>query len=305
MAVRENFLAFFGHIAIDVTMRVDFLPTHGTVGVNRMEENFGGTAGNFAMVAARLGAPFQLFSAVSSRTHNEYMSFLSSIGVDVSHIAIDNSEHGPIGYAVTTGKDQLYYFYQGPMNTPLTDRMENLKMDYDYVHFGTGLPLDFIRISQANKGLRYVFDPGQEITYRYNKENLQPLLDNSSLVMFNEAEEEMAAKILGISKSDLRARCGNLIVTRGSRGVTFYRENETLEFGTIHVENPYDTIGAGDAFRAGMYFAIHRGMDMADGIVTGSIVAAEAIKKPIKDYSMTVDRLMEIYEEQRERLILK
>lgn len=289
---------------MDVTMQVDFLPARGSVGVNKMVENFGGTAGNFAMVAQRLGVPFDLYSAISSRTHSAYISFLSGIGVDLSHLVVDREDLGPIGYAVTTGKDQIYYFYQGPMEHPLYEKLNLRSLDYSFVHFGTGLPSDFIKLSKLAPNSRIVFDPGQEISYRYRKEDLDPMLRMSYIAILNEVEEEKAASLMGIETPGLQGLCTHLIVTRGSAGSSYYHGGERRDFGALKVENPYDTIGAGDAFRAGMYLALEQGMSMEDSIVMGTIVSSEAIKKPFKDYSGNRGDVMEIFEKERDNIIL-
>lgn len=301
----EKFLAIFGHVVMDVTIRVDKLPTHGTVGVNDMEDNFGGTAGNFAMVAASLSVPFDLYSAVSRKTHADYLSFLSRKGVDLSHLIIDEEKMGPIGYAVTTAEDQIYYFYQGPMEDSIYERMQPGTLKYRYVHFGTGLPADHLRFAEHAKNSRIVFDPGQEISYRYNREQLSELLDLAHIVIFNKDEEEIASSILGINKSDLTSRCRNLIVTNGKDGSEYRSEGRVIRFGALHLGTPYGTIGAGDTFRAGMYFALHRGMTIEDAMVMGSITAGHAIMKPIRDFSLSSEQLMDLFEKYGDQIPLK
>lgn len=303
--MQDDFLALFGHVVIDVTMRVDRLPTSGTVGVNRMEQNYGGTAGNLAMVAARLGLPFHLYSAVSLKTHSQYLKFLEEINVDTSHIFVDREDMGPIGYAVTTGQEQIFYFYQGPMESSLYDRLKPKSLNYQYVHFGTGLPADFMKFSKLAGESRIVFDPGQEIAYRYDANNLAPLLEMSHLTILNQSEYEKAASILDVTEGKLRERCRNLIVTRGKGGSTLFRNGETLNFPSLPVDNPYDTIGAGDSYRAGLYFGLKMGKTLEESMVIGTVTSSEALKKPIRDFSLSGDRILEIYEENREDLIPK
>ncbi len=303
--MHNNFLALFGHVVIDVTMRVDRLPTSGTVGVNRMEQNYGGTAGNFAMVGARLGLPFHLYSAVALKTHSQYLKFLEEIGADTSHLLVDKDDMGPIGYAVTTGQEQIFYFYQGPMESSLYDRMKLKSLDYQYVHFGTGLPEDFMKFSKLAGNSRIVFDPGQEIAYRYDAKNLEPLLEMAHLTILNQSEFEKALEILSINADELRERCSNLIVTRGAEGSVLYRGGEILTYPSLPVENPYDTIGAGDSFRAGLYFGLKQGKPMEESMILGTVTSSEAIRNPMKDFSLNGDQILEIYEMNRDRLTPK
>lgn len=295
--MQEDFLAIFGHVAIDVTMRVDHFPTHGSVGVDKYQENYGGTAGNFALVASRLGYPFHVYSAVSGRTHAQYLKILSGRGVDTSHIVVDNSDYGPIGYAVSTGEEQIYYFYQGPMKDPLYERIEFGGAKYRYVHFGTGLPEDFIRIGKNLRGSKVVFDPGQEIGYRYDSENLRQMLEISEMAIMNEAESNTAAKILGTDPEELVSMCPSFIITKGKDGSQYFHRGDSMRFGSLAVRKPYDTIGAGDAFRAGIYFGLERRMDLPDSIIMGTIVASEAIKHPFVDFALSPETLIELFDQ--------
>lgn len=303
--MHNNFLAFFGHVVMDVTMHVNFLPTHGSVGINNMEDNYGGTAGNFAMVASSIGVPFDLFSSVSRRTHADYLSFLAGKGIDLSHVYIDEEKMGPIGYAVTTAEDQIYYFYQGPMEDSLYDKVKQTTLDYRYIHFATGLPSDYLRFAEHGINSRIVFDPGQELAYRYDRDQLSKFLDMAHLTILNESEEELAASMLGIDASGLSARCRNLIVTRGKEGSEYMSDGETLRFGALNLGTPHSTIGAGDTFRAGLYFALYKGMAMEDAIIMGTITAGLAIQKPIRDFSADQEKLMALYNEYRDTIILK
>lgn len=303
--VPDNFLAVFGHVVIDVTMRVDFLPTSGSVGVNSMEDNYGGTAGNFAMVASSLGLPFHLYSAVSSKTHSDYISFLRKRGADTSHLVIDNVRMGPIGYAVTSGDEQIFYFYQGPMEDSLYDRIKPESLDYNYIHFGTGLPDDYLKFAEKAGNSSIVFDPGQELGYRYDKESLSRLIDLSHIVFFNESEEKKAASMLGITREELTSRCENLIVTRGKRGALLRSGGEEHHFASLNVGKPYDTIGAGDTFRAGFYYGLHSGMSMKESMVVGTVTAGYAILSPIRKFSMNGKELVELYNKYRDSIMLK
>ena len=290
----KNFLALFGHVAIDVTMNVDFFPTKGSVAINRLKESFGGTAGNLAMIGARLGFPFHLFSAISGKSHDKYIKFLNEIGADTSHLFIDQEDLGPIGYAASNGEDQIYYFYQGPMNKPLEGRISLDPKGYQYVHFGTGLPSDYISISRKCAGSKIVFDPGQEINYRYDNETLCKMLEIASLTILNESESAKAEEIIGVEHGKLASHCRELIVTRGVKGSTYYHDGESQNFPAREVLNPYETIGAGDAFRAGMYLALWKNLCMEKAIELASIVSAEAISASFSDFGKTGDQMLKL-----------
>ncbi|MCL6091093.1 MAG: carbohydrate kinase family protein, partial [Candidatus Thermoplasmatota archaeon] len=302
--MQGNFLAFFGHLNIDVTMRVKQLPRSGSADIINFGENFGGTAGNFAIIASRLGVPFSLYSAVSKKTHDKYLEYLSQIGVDTSHIIVDNEDYGPVCYAVTTGKEQIYYIYQGPMGKPFSIGITSNGMDYEYIHLGTGPPDYFLEIGKKNASSKIVFDPGQELNYRYSPAQLGEFLKISYTTILNENEEQKASQLLGIKVSDLPDLCKNLIITRGSEGVDLYMEGNKRSFRTLKVDNPYDTLGAGDSFRAGLYLGLSMKMGLDEGIKLGIVVAAEAIKNPLISFKLGYTEIMAIYGAEREKLVI-
>ncbi len=302
--MQGNFLAFFGHLNIDVTMRVKQLPRSGSADIINFGENFGGTAGNFAIIASRLGVPFSLYSAVSKKTHDKYLEYLSQIGVDTSHIIVDNEDYGPVCYAVTTGKEQIYYIYQGPMGKPFSTGITSNGMDYEYIHLGTGPPDYFLEIGKKNASSKIVFDPGQELNYRYSPAQLGEFLKISYTTILNENEEQKASQLLGIKVSDLPDLCKNLIITRGSEGVDLYMEGNKRSFRTLKVDNPYDTLGAGDSFRAGLYLGLSMKMGLDEGIKLGIVVAAEAIKNPLISFKLGYTEIMAIYGAEREKLVI-
>ena len=75
-------LAFFGHVNIDVVLVTPDLHRQGSSEVTAVREEFGGTAGNFAIVASRIGVSFDLYGAISRSTHARYIEFLKSLGID-------------------------------------------------------------------------------------------------------------------------------------------------------------------------------------------------------------------------------
>ena len=100
----SKFLAYAGHINVDVVMSVDKLTDDITNSVSSVEEQFGGTAGNFAIVASKLGYPFRIYSTVSRKSHDSYIHYLKGLKINLDGITIKENGYGPICYAVNDGK---------------------------------------------------------------------------------------------------------------------------------------------------------------------------------------------------------
>ena len=300
--MEENFLAFFGHLNIDVVMRVPSLPCRGSVNIQRHEENYGGTAGNFSVVASSLGVPFHLYSAVSQNSHGKFLEFLDSRNIDTEHIHI-SGDYGPICYSATDGKDQVYYIYQGPMDEPFSKAVFKDDSEYRWIHLGTGPQDDYINVAENIKGKK-VFDPGQEISYRYSRDDIIRMASASSLWILNEHELSVASKILGVPEGQVIDMTPETIVTRGASGSTLYGPNGRTEIKSRKSKVVFDTIGAGDAYRAGFYLGIYRGLDTAHSCAVGSIVSGLAVQKPLREFNYTASDIFDIFHSEAEDLII-
>ena len=81
-------------------------------------------------------------------------------------------------------------------------------------------------------------------------------------------------------------------------------EGNKRSFRTLKVDNPYDTLGAGDSFRAGLYLGLSMKMGLDEGIRLGIVVAAEAIKNPLISFKLGYTEIMAIYGAEREKLVI-
>lgn len=299
----EKFLAFFGHVNIDVKIRVTDVSIPGSQNAENVEELFGGTAGNFAMVAAKLKVPFDLYSSVSSRTHGRYLDHLRSLGVDTSHIDIEDDTSGPICYIITDGENQRAFMHQGPIEGWKASVGFN-GGDYQHINLGTGLPNEYMKIAGETERKKIVFDPGQELSYRYGDESTMFMVKHSNMLIVNSDEFQILKKRLEKFRESPKSILENFIVTKGSEGSEVHRNNEITKVRSLEVPEIHDTVGAGDAFRAGLYFGLYNNYELTDAVIFGTITAAEAIRKPITEFSMTPDQIMEGFERNRERLLM-
>src|SRR5881397_3160646 len=79
----RNFLGAFGHVAMDYIVSLRRLPTPNTsIEILDRERYFGGTAGNLARAAARLGVKVSLASFVGADFPADYRDALKKDGVD-------------------------------------------------------------------------------------------------------------------------------------------------------------------------------------------------------------------------------
>ena len=302
--MKKRFLAFFGHFNIDVTMRVPFLPSNGSVNVISENEAFGGTAGNFSIVAAHLGIPFIPVSAVSRRSHSDFLQFLKELKVDLTDIVVREDSFGPVCYSVSDGNEQVYYVNQGPMSIPFTSELSDDWSSFQYLHFGTGPPEDYLNVLKNSQGSIKVFDPGQEISYRYTNKIIMDFIKSSDITFLNLHELEKIISITGVEREELFSLGKVFIITKGTEGVEVHSRSRITQVRPRKVLDIYDTLGAGDAFRAGFYMGLKENLGYSDAAVIGSIVASEAIKRPIPKFNLVHDDIIRIFENEKDDLIL-
>jgi len=243
---------------------VSKIPTSGTVPVKRVEVKPGGTAGNIARIAGILGVKTTLISKISKDFPAEYKKLMEDVGVDTDFEISD--EYGPICYIVESDEDSLAFMYQGPMDSPGKLR----RIDSEYVHFATGNPDWILNLMKMASGFK-VFDPGQELSYRWSPDRLEEASRIADLVIVNESENSILE----------RYRFKEKIVTLGERGCLY--NGEVIEgFRTKAIS----TVGAGDAFRAGLYYGLSLGYDLSDACKCGNMVAAIYISGDIHKLSI-------------------
>ena len=298
----DKFLSFFGHVNIDVKIKVENVDIPGSQKAETVEELFGGTAGNFAMIAGKIDVPFDLYSAVSPTTHSRYLKYLEDNGIDTSNIHMED-ESGPICYIITDRDKQRAFMHQGPMETwKASEGFDGRR--YQFINLGTGPSAEYMKIAGNSRKESVVFDPGQELSYNYDDESTNFMVKKSSLIMLNEDEFSTMRERLEKYGGTPDSVSEKFIVTQGSKGVEFHRSGELIKFNILKARTIYDTVGAGDAFRAGLYFGLHNNFEIEDSIIFGIIVSSAAIQKPIPEFSMNADQLMDKYEKNR-NVILK
>ena len=285
----KKFLAYLGHINIDIIFRVPKLVSSGSVPIEEERKVYGGTLGNFALIASKLGLDFDPYAAVSSGTHAGYLELLKSRGLNLEHVKVFEDTRGPFCYIASDRNNQLAFINQGPNLIWKPSLEDDLIDDYRILHFTTGPRHEYLKIAR-NSNSDIVFDPSQEI-YLYSKSELKQFVSLSDIVMCNEQEYEIIRENVDPHNPP------TIIKTLGSKGVEVIRDGDTVHVPARRVEGHYDTVGAGDAFRAGFYCAYMKYNDIPKAVRYGTIVASEAIRLPVVDFNEPWSRIETIFSE--------
>jgi 6-phosphofructokinase 1/ribokinase len=274
---------------IDVLIYVNRITDDITLPVNKVEEEFGGTAGNFTRVAARLGLPFRLYSIVSRMSHMNYLKYLEDIKVDTSGIIVTGDDYGPVCYAVNDGNDQRYFMAEGPMKK-LPYRILDEK--YRYMHLGTGNPeLNYQLMNESSYDI-LSFDPSQEIFYKYTGDQIREFLERSDFIFGNEKEISFMVEKSGISIGNMTGHGKTVVMTAGSSGCRVYSGDSTRipAFGSVMDGN---TLGAGDTFRAGFYLGLYNNLGIEESAACGNAVSYHVVRDGLKNFDIDAGTILE------------
>jgi sugar/nucleoside kinase (ribokinase family) len=283
MSQIHNFVGIFGHVNLDYIMNVDELPKPNTsIQVSGTRRFFGGTGSNIAMMASSMGVRTALASFVGKDFPKDFDDALFKANVDTYDLAKMEGFLTPTCRILNDPEgNQMCILDQGPMlrmkDFPVA--MHTIESS-EIIHIGTGQPAYYRKVMKAAKklGRRIHFDPAQELRYVYTPEIFTELLAMSDMLFVNQHELKIAMKYLGIKKKEkMLDEVEILVVTLGKDGSDIMTPSGTIHIPGIKPGKILDPTGAGDAYRAGFYAGLSRGMDLECCGTLGAAAASFAI----------------------------
>jgi 5-dehydro-2-deoxygluconokinase len=249
----------------------------------------GGFAGNVCTGLARLGIRSAIVSRVGDDGHGEFVrDFLSGEGVDVRFLRVDPNWLTPPTFCEIWPPDNFpIIFYRRPTVPDwqlAPDDFDPEEIASAPVLFvtGTGLAQSPSRETslgalRAHRGTS-IFDLDWRPTLWDEADDYRPLVDEAAaaadVVVGN--EDEIAAA--GGLEALLDIGPSAVIVKRGGAGATLFENGERTDVAGVPVE-VVNGLGAGDAFAAGLGYAIVRGLGLSEGVrlgnTAGAIVASQ------------------------------
>ncbi|MGE5386634.1 MAG: carbohydrate kinase family protein, partial [Betaproteobacteria bacterium] len=125
----------------------------------------------------------------------------------------------------------------------------------------------------AERGIPFVFDPGQGLPM-FNGEELLQFMRLADYACFNDYEAKLLSDRVGQSIETLAREVKALIITRGGEGSIIYAEGQRLDIPCVQAEQVVDPTGCGDAYRAGLLYGISNGFDWSTTGQLASLMGA-------------------------------
>lgn len=300
--------------------------------VDRMEKQFGGTAGNIAYTLQLLGVQ-PLILSTAGNDFAPYKKFLKQHKIETRSI-VERKDVATGTYFVVTDKDdnQIGAFYEGAMKynkelsllsfRPRFNRGRNpvgilklkgisrlsLKVDprddrnNSFTIIAPNDPVAMKRYVKECQGLHipYLYDPAFQIDH-FTSTDLTDGISQADIVIGNDYEISLIEKKTHLTHKELLQLAPIVITTLGSQGSLIETREKSLQIKPAKVRNTSDPTGAGDAYRAGFLAGFLRGFDLKACGQMGNVSAAYTVEKyGTQTHTFTKEEFIKRYEENYE-----
>ena len=247
--------------------------------VDGMKEKLGGTAGNIAYALSLMGER-PLISATIGHDYQQYLDWLKKNGLSVEGIKIIEEELTAGAYITTDLSDnQITGFNPGAMKFSSCLDFEKLDPKNTIMIISPGNLGDMINYPKTckDKGIDYIFDPGQSIP-RLSAEDLHQAIEGCRILISSDYELELIMSKTGLGKEALLEQAGAIIVTMGELGSNVITQIREITIPAVKPKKVEDPTGAGDSYRGGLISGLAQGMDIGDAAKVGSVCASFTVE---------------------------
>lgn len=254
--------------------------------VEKIVEAPGGCAANVAQGLARLGVDTSCYSRIGNDKTGEWITEeLKKEGVKTDFLQVDEKCISDISSIIVDekSKDHIVFF-----NREANDRLE---IDVDKLSGAENIfisalngdwksHLDKIMEAAKKSKAKIILNPGQR-NIKDNPAKVIEVIENSEILVLNkdEAIEVMMSEINDEENKSLNdevfligklKEMGPKVValTDGRKGA-WVNDGSEIIFSKVVVDNPVDSLGAGDAFSSGFLAGILSGKSVRDSLKWG------------------------------------
>ena len=265
----------------------------------------GGCAANIAY-ALNLLNESPVITGVAGNDFDGYKKLLENRGISTESIAVSKNNPTAAAFILTdTDQNQISIFSPGAMSDlDLCMSLDDCMCENTFCALiSPGMPERMLSLAQSCIDLKipFIFDPGQAIS-ALGADSLGLLIDCCWGMVTNHYELELLESKLSLSRRQISAKAGFMVVTRGKDGCDIYREGATQHIESVPDLSVVDITGAGDAFRAGLLHGLNDGTNLKRACEIASTIASySVVTSGTQNFEFTTtefnDRLIEVYGE--------
>lgn len=245
--------------------------------IERLEEKLGGTAGNIAHTLALLDEK-PIVLATVGKDFDRYEKAMADQNLPLEGIRVVDDLFTASAHITTDQNDnQITGFHPGAMIHSCEYEFKNISKD-DIAIVSPGNKDDMINLPKffRENGIKYIFDPGQQITI-FSGEELIECIEGAHMLVSNDYELELIKNATGLSKEELLQKCDYIITTLAENGSRI-DNGSPIEVGIAKPATVADPTGCGDAFRAGLIKGILEGKSVDEAAKLGAVCASYCVE---------------------------
>jgi adenosine kinase len=259
--------------------------------VDGVKEKFGGTAGNIAY-ALSLMSENPGISATIGHDYHRYFEWLARNGIATEKIKIIEDEFTASAYITTDQADnQITGFNPGAMKYSSSLDFRRLNPKETLVIVSPGNLEDMVNYPRAckDRGIDYLFDPGQSLPMLDTKDLIQAI-EGARILISNDYELDLIMRKTGLNREALLDRAKAIIVTMGELGSRVFTPEREISIPAVEPRKVEDPTGAGDSYRGGLLSGLIHGKDIEQCARMGSVCASFAVEcYGTQEYRFTLD----------------
>ncbi|MDT8717402.1 sugar kinase [Clostridium sp. 19966] len=264
--------------------------------VNSFNKSIGGADSNVAIALARLGHSAGWFSKLGNDEFGKYvLNTVRGEGVDVSKVRFDDEASTGLLFKERFNNDNPNVYYYRKNSAASRLNIEDMDLDYikdtKIIHI-TGITpalsksarevvFKVIEVAKQN-GVMISFDPNIRLKL-WTIEEAKPVLleiakasdiifpgnSEGELLLGTADEKEIADKFLAMGSKIVAVKLG--------ADGCYVADNKTTNYVKgFRIENPVDTVGAGDGFAAGFLSGVLKELSLEECGILGNGVGAMA-----------------------------
>ena len=191
------------------------------------------------------------------RDGESYRARLRDLGLATDGVRVIDDAFTAQAFIITDHDDnQITAFHPGAMNHSQVNRVADMRD----IRLGIVSPDGKEGMQQharefAALRIPFIFDPGQGLPL-FTGDELAEIIGHASYLTVNDYEARLLSERTGWSIADIAAQVDALVITMGGEGSIIHAGDATYAIPAVRPTAIVDPTGCGDAYRAGLLYAI-------------------------------------------------